>query len=115
MARSLSENAFMNPAYSAARQICCPFLIDNACSIHPLRPLACRNYNVFGQQCAEGEDAYYTRRGDVLTPHQKNTDLAFDTMLPFYGAKNKAERRRIKKPEQCIKWSKSCENSIGKA
>jgi len=24
----------------------CPFLVDEACSIHPVRPLACREYNV---------------------------------------------------------------------
>jgi Fe-S-cluster containining protein len=74
---------------------CCPFLIDHACSIHPLRPLACRNFNVFGKQCAESEDAYYTRRQDVLTPIRKYTDQAFDIMLPFYGVKNKAERRKM--------------------
>lgn len=73
----------------------CPFLIDNACSIHPLRPLACRNFNVFVKQCAVGEDAYYTRRQDVLTPIRKYVDQAFDIMLPFYGVKNKAERRKM--------------------
>ncbi len=73
----------------------CPFLLDNACSIHPLRPLACRNFNVFGKQCAAGEDAYYTRRQDVLTPIKKYTDQSFDIMLPFYGVKNKTERRKM--------------------
>ena len=73
----------------------CPFLIDNACSIHPVRPMACRSFNVFNKQCAEGEDAYYTRRQDVLTPIKKYTDDAFNVMLPFYGVKNKAERRKI--------------------
>lgn len=73
----------------------CPFLINNACSIHPLRPMACRNFNVFNQQCQEGEDAYYTRRADVLTPIKKYNDDAFNIMLPFYGVKNKAERRKM--------------------
>ncbi len=45
----------------------CPFLVDAACSIHPMRPMACRQLNVFGKVCAEGEDAYHTRRQDVLT------------------------------------------------
>ena len=71
----------------------CPFLVDEACSIHPLRPLACRHFNVFGRVCAEGEDAYYTRRQDVLTPIKRYMDLAFDVMLPFYGMKHKAQRR----------------------
>lgn len=73
----------------------CPFLIDNACSIHPVRPMACRSFNVFNKQCEEGEDAYYTRREDVLTPIKKYTDDAFNVMLPFYGVKNKAERRKM--------------------
>jgi Fe-S-cluster containining protein len=28
------------------RQIPCPFLIDGSCAIHPVRPCACREYNV---------------------------------------------------------------------
>lgn len=73
----------------------CPFLVDNACSIHAVRPMACRSFNVFNTQCAEGEDAYYTRRDDVLTPIKKYMDEAFNVMLPFYGVKNKAERRKM--------------------
>jgi len=73
----------------------CPMLINNACSIHPLRPLACRQFNVFGRVCAEGEDAYYTRRADVLTPLRDYADAAFDVMLPFYGVKTSAERQRL--------------------
>ena len=75
----------------------CPFLIDEVCSVHPLRPMACRNFNVFGQRCAEGEDAYYSRRGDVLTPLKKPMDEAFDLMLAFHGLKEKGERRRALK------------------
>lgn len=73
----------------------CPFLIDNACAIHAVRPMACRSFNVFNSQCSEGEDAYYTRREDVLTPIKKYNDEAFNIMLPFYGVKNKAERRKM--------------------
>jgi len=73
----------------------CPMLVDNACSIHPLRPMACRQFNVFGRVCAEGEDAYYTRRSDVLTPLREYADAAFDVMLPFYGVKTSAERQRL--------------------
>jgi Fe-S-cluster containining protein len=72
----------------------CPFLIDDACSIHPLRPMACRQFNVFDKVCAEGEDAYYTRRQDVLTPIKAYTDRAFDVTLPFYGIEKKSERRK---------------------
>ena len=73
----------------------CPFLVDGACSIHPMRPLACRHFNVFGKACAEGEDAFYTRPGDVLEPVKGHMDEAFFIMLPYYGVTGEAERRRL--------------------
>jgi Fe-S-cluster containining protein len=73
----------------------CPFLIDDDCSIYPLRPMACRQFNVFDRACDRGEDAYYTRRQDVLTPIEKYTDKAFNVMLPFYGAKTRVQRRQV--------------------
>lgn len=76
----------------------CPFLLAGACSIHPMRPIACRQFNVLDKACAEGEDAFHTRREDVMKPIEHFTDEAFDVMLPFYGIKKKAERRKaIKK------------------
>jgi uncharacterized protein len=73
----------------------CPFLGDGACAIHPMRPIACRQFMVFGKPCDEGEDPYYTRREDVLTPIGKYTDKAFFIMLPFYGVENEQERWKI--------------------
>ncbi len=76
----------------------CPFLLDQRCAVHPMRPMACRHFNVFGRPCAEGEDAYHTRRADVLTPIRRYQDEAFFHLLPFHGVKSKAERRQaIKK------------------
>ena len=49
----------------------CPFLIGGSCSIHPLRPMACRQFNVFGEPCGAGEDPYYMRREEVLDPVKK--------------------------------------------
>ena len=63
----------------------CPFLLEGACSVHPMRPLACRHFNVFGKTCVEGEDAFYTRREDVLTPLKAHQDAAYEAMLPFHG------------------------------
>ncbi len=73
---------------------CCPFLLDGACSIHPLRPIACRQFNVLDKPCAEGEDAYHSRKQDVMMPIKRFADEAFDVMLPFYGVKKKSERRK---------------------
>jgi Fe-S-cluster containining protein len=63
--------------------------------IHPMRPMACRQFNVFGKPCKEGEDPYYTRRGDVMDPVKKYVDQAFFLMLPFYGVEKESERIRI--------------------
>lgn len=65
----------------------CPFLLDGSCSIHPLRPIGCRQFNVFTTPCVPGEDPYYTRRNDVLVPLTDYTDRAFAAVLPFYGMK----------------------------
>jgi Fe-S-cluster containining protein len=75
----------------------CPFLLEGACSIHPFRPIACRQFNVFGAPCAEGEDPYYTRRKDVLTPLEKYTHQAIMVMLPFYGITDEAAKTRAVK------------------
>jgi Fe-S-cluster containining protein len=73
----------------------CPLLLDGACSIHFVRPLACRQFNVFGKPCGEGEDPYYTRRGDVLSFVKKHVDQAFFIMLPFYGVEKESERVKV--------------------
>jgi Fe-S-cluster containining protein len=69
----------------------CPFLVEKACSIHPVRPIGCRQFNVFATPCAEGEDPYYTRRDDVLVPLQDYTDRAFAAVLPFYNIKREVD------------------------
>lgn len=73
----------------------CPFLVDEACAIHPLRPMACRHFNVFGRQCAPGEDAFHTRREAVLTPIKPLKDKALRVMLRHHmDIKSETERRR---------------------
>jgi Fe-S-cluster containining protein len=69
----------------------CPFLIDGSCSIHPLRPIGCRQFNVFTTPCAPGEDPYYTRRDDVLVPLAEYTDRAFAGVVPFYTMRGEGD------------------------
>ena len=73
----------------------CPFLVDEACTIHPLRPMACRQFNVFVTVCAAGEDTFHTRRGDVLQPDAKRKDEALREMLRHHNVKDGRERRRL--------------------
>lgn len=72
----------------------CPFLLDGACSIHPLRPIGCRQFNVFTTPCAPGEDPYYTRRDDVLVPISGYTDRAFAAVLSFYNLKRDGDSEK---------------------
>ena len=73
----------------------CPFLVDEACTIHPLRPMACRQFNVFNTVCAPGEDAFHTRLGDVLRPDVKLKNEALREMLRHHNVKDGRERRRL--------------------
>jgi Fe-S-cluster containining protein len=73
----------------------CPFLLNGSCMIHPMRPISCRQFIVFGKPCAENEDPYYTRLKDVLPPVKKYVDNAFFIMLPFYGLKDESEGRKV--------------------
>jgi len=91
----------------------CPFLVQASCSIHSMRPAACRQFNVFNKRCETGEDPYYTRRSDVLTPRSEYIDKAFSIMLPFYGVTDKkaierASRTRLinslARPLQLCQW-----------
>ena len=77
-----------------AEHAACPFLVDEACAIHPLRPMACRHFNVFSRQCTPGEDAFHTRREDVLTPNKNLKDKALRRMLRHHDIKSDTERRR---------------------
>jgi Fe-S-cluster containining protein len=89
----------------------CPFLVNKTCSVHPMRPVSCRQFNVFGAPCAEGEDPYYTRREDVLSPIKKYADRAFFIMLPFYGVEDEKERWKIIESgtvHQVVKLMQTC-------
>lgn len=63
----------------------CPFLIEHICLIYPMRPLACRQFNVFGKPCKEGEDPYYTRPHDVLKPSKQYLGRALYETVEFYN------------------------------
>ncbi len=70
----------------------CPFLIRKTCSIYLMRPLACRQFNVFGEPCRAGEDAFYTRPDDVMKPSEHYLGRALYETTPFYGIFHEQER-----------------------
>jgi len=69
----------------------CPFLVDHACAVHPVRPVSCRQFNIVTTTCAPDEDPYYTRRDDVLMPIANHTDRAFAAVLAFYQMENEKD------------------------
>lgn len=73
----------------------CPFLINNECAIHVLRPTACRIFNVFNQACQVSEDAYYTRPDDVLKPNRDYINKAYYLTLDFYNVRNEKNKQQI--------------------
>jgi Fe-S-cluster containining protein len=86
----------------------CPFLLKGgACGIHPMRPLACRHFNVFGKSCAPGEDPFYTRRKDVLTPDEKVKNKALSYMVSIHGITDRKERKEFVKSGQIHQLAKN--------
>lgn len=70
----------------------CPFLIDEVCAIYPMRPLACRQFNVFNRTCEPKEDPFYMRNEDVMKPSQNYLGKALYETTPFYGIYEESER-----------------------
>ncbi|MBQ9407755.1 MAG: YkgJ family cysteine cluster protein [Desulfovibrio sp.] len=62
----------------------CPFLHDGRCAVYPVRPIACRQYLIFGHACTLGEDPTLTRPKDVLRPKYAFMDAALRLTLPWY-------------------------------
>jgi Fe-S-cluster containining protein len=88
----------------------CPFLVDAACAIHPLRPMACRQFNVFNTVCAVGEDAFHSRRGDVLQPDEKRKNEALREMLRHHAIPDGRERRRLVESGEVHRLAQSLRN-----
>jgi Fe-S-cluster containining protein len=63
----------------------CPFLVEHACAVHAVRPVACRLFTVFGAPCAEEEDPFHARRDDLLAAPPGLLAQAYRVMLPFHG------------------------------
>lgn len=63
----------------------CPFLVDGACAAYALRPMACREFVLFGRPCLRGERPELTRARDLLALPVTAQLEAFTLLLPHYG------------------------------
>lgn len=95
--------ARLKPRLSASAQTGeCPFLLDGACSIYDVRPIACRQFIVYGRRCAQGEDPFHTRRADVLSPSEGWRLRAFAISLGFYGPVPKDDFHALMSADEVI-------------
>ena len=91
---ALREQRIMAETLSLDRDgMRCPMLLEGRCVVHPLRPVVCRDFVVFGRACGLGEDPCVTRPGDVLRPVPEAVAEAYGLMLPYYGVTGHAQRR----------------------
>jgi len=72
----------------------CPFLHNDRCGVHLMRPMACRFFNVFTKSCLVNEDPFYTRRNDVFTPDESSKNKAIAKMLPFHDIIGKDQQEK---------------------
>ena len=63
----------------------CPFLLDGACAVRPMRFMACRQFNVFGAPCGGVAQVMRERPGQVLVPDREIKRQALATLMPLYG------------------------------
>jgi len=75
----------------------CPFLIRKNCAVYPVRPMACRQFMVFGKVCAEGEDPYFSRRQDVMTPLADFVNEALLALMSYHGITSAEDKARALK------------------
>lgn len=70
----------------ACSSFLCPFLQDNHCGAYAVRPIACRQYLVFGVPCLPREEPMESRPQDVFTPDYTAMNAALLHTLPWYAA-----------------------------
>ena len=66
----------------------CPFLFQSICSIYPVRPLACREFFMFGLPCKSNEHVEMTRPNDIWCHSRELARRIAIVMLPYYGIKD---------------------------
>jgi hypothetical protein len=72
----------------------CPFLIEGACGIHPVRPLICRQFFVRSRPCSPGEDVMQTRPQDVVLPPLSSARRIAMRLLDHYGFRKPSDKLR---------------------
>ncbi len=72
----------------------CPFLINNECSIYPIRPIACREFFMTGLPCRPNEDPIVSRPNDIWFPSRNIARKTAMELLSFYDFQTDTEKLR---------------------
>jgi len=78
----------------SASSISCPFLVDGACAVYPVRPLTCRQFFVKDTPCAIDENVNKTRPGDIIIPSPESVIKLSLRLLDFWNITRKNEKSR---------------------
>ncbi len=74
----------------------CPFLLENRCSIYPLRPIPCRRYLVLNTRClSPQEDVFTTRPKDILDSDRAALYAALAHTSPVYSSLGITEKGKV--------------------
>lgn len=74
----------------------CCFLLDGACSIYPVRPIACRIFYVYDTPCENLEDVAITRPKDIAHAHKKEIAwMVSKKLMPHLGIIERKEQMRL--------------------
>ena len=70
----------------------CPFLINNACQVYPVRPLICRQFHVALPACNGGEDIAKERPHAILSPTPDFLFPVINHLLEMFGHLTRAQK-----------------------
>lgn len=65
----------------------CPFLLEGACTVYAVRPLACRRYLVLDRPCTPSEVCTQSRPEDMLIPARGALHAALALTFPWYAGR----------------------------
>jgi uncharacterized protein len=91
---SLQRDKLISNIKHSRQSLACPFLVDESCSIYPVRPLACRGFHILGNICEIGEDPIESRPGDIWFPSRNTTKKTAFAMMATVGIINHREKEQ---------------------
>jgi Fe-S-cluster containining protein len=83
-----------NQVLNRHKSLTCPFLVEGACSVYPVRPIACRILHVFGEPCSPSGDIYLNRARDMWAHSRDLGRRVSYALMPLYGITGRLNMER---------------------